>query len=214
MWGSIPLIIFVSLLWNCSSRSMSFQCLGPHSWRQHTRWSLPRAEGHNHLLQPVGPASFDAAWDTMGFLGSKHVANSHPAFYPAAPPSSQQGSIPSSPSLYWYCTNPGAGPCTWLCWTSWDSHGLISWAAPSGWQPVPQVCQLRCSVWCWQKRKTVKQMPKCFIWAHSVKCSLSASLCMLLNISVTVHWCFPHFLTVSEKRLFSIRQRSEILTRN
>lgn len=28
------------------------------------------------------------------------------------------------------CSNSGAGPCSWSCWTSWPSHG-----------PTPQLCQ-------------------------------------------------------------------------
>lgn len=40
-----------------------------------------RAEGQNPLPGTVGPAAFDAAQDTMGFLGCKHVLLSHIQFF-------------------------------------------------------------------------------------------------------------------------------------
>lgn len=37
------------------------------------------------------------------------------------------------------CYDPGAGLCTWLCWTSEGLHSLTPQAcrAPSGWHPCP-----------------------------------------------------------------------------
>jgi len=36
-----------------------------------------RAEGQNPLLRPAGHATFDAAWDMVGFLGSEHILLAH-----------------------------------------------------------------------------------------------------------------------------------------
>ncbi|CAN0071273.1 unnamed protein product, partial [Bubo scandiacus] len=36
-----------------------------------------RVEGENHLPQPAGHASLDAAQDTAGFLGCKHTLSGH-----------------------------------------------------------------------------------------------------------------------------------------
>ncbi|PKU44118.1 hypothetical protein llap_5595 [Limosa lapponica baueri] len=66
-----PLIIFMALLWTCSSRSMSFLYWGHQSWMQCSRRGLTKAEQRgSHLQQHAGHASFDAAKDMVGFLGT------------------------------------------------------------------------------------------------------------------------------------------------
>jgi len=61
-----------------------------------------RAEGQNHLPRPAGHTAFDAAQDTVGFLGCEHAFAAH-----IQPMSTSKSflagplSIPSSPSLYW-----------------------------------------------------------------------------------------------------------------
>ena len=43
----------------------------------HVRFLQCRAEGQDHLLQPVGHAPFDTAQDTVGFLGCEGTFLAH-----------------------------------------------------------------------------------------------------------------------------------------
>ena len=65
------------LLWTRLNKCMSFLCWGPWSWARYSKWSLTRAEWQNHLPQPAGHASFDAAQDMVGFLGCRHTLLGH-----------------------------------------------------------------------------------------------------------------------------------------
>jgi len=56
---------------------MSLLCWGLQSWTQDSRWVLTRAEGQNHLPQPAGHASLDAAQGTVGFPGCEHILLAH-----------------------------------------------------------------------------------------------------------------------------------------
>ena len=85
------------------------------------------------------------------------TAGSCPAFHSPVPPSlSPQGCSQSvlHPACLcaWDCPDPGTGPCTWPCWTSWGSHGPTSQACsgPSGRHPIPPVRQPRHTAWCCQ----------------------------------------------------------------
>lgn len=82
----------------------------------------------SELLHPTGHLSFDAAQDTVGFLGCSHtllgcvelLINQRP---PGPPP---QGCFKSINLLACVCAwddpNLGAGPCVWPCWTLWSLH--------------------------------------------------------------------------------------------
>ncbi|KAK4819472.1 LOW QUALITY PROTEIN: hypothetical protein QYF61_004698 [Mycteria americana] len=73
---SSPRIIFVALLWPCSSSSMSFLAPELDAGLQ-ARSHQSRVEGQNHLPRPAGHAAFDAAQDTVGLLGCKRTSLAH-----------------------------------------------------------------------------------------------------------------------------------------
>ena len=88
-----------------------------------------RLEWENYLPQPAGHASLYADQNTIGLMGCKKIAGSCPIFHPQL---SQVLSAACSQSIHppvctdiGGCLGPGAGSCTWLCWTSWGSHWLI-----------------------------------------------------------------------------------------
>jgi len=70
----------VALLWTCSNRELHVLLVlgapeldaglqvGSHQ---------SRVEGQNHLSRPAGHAAFDAAEDTVGFLGCEHTLSGH-----------------------------------------------------------------------------------------------------------------------------------------
>ena len=102
---SSPLIIFLALLWICSSMSMSFLCWGPQSWTQYSRWGLTRAERRGRitshdllamllLMQPRIQLAFWAASAHYWLMFSFASANTPKPFLTGLL------SIHSFPSLY------------------------------------------------------------------------------------------------------------------
>ena len=55
----------------------------------------------------------------------------------------------------WDFSSPGAGPCTWSCWTSWGLHMPTSQTcqSPSGWHPFPPACQPHDTTVCHQQTR-------------------------------------------------------------
>lgn len=70
---------FVAIPWRAySNRSMSFFIGKPRTGQSPPgRVSQEPSTGENHFPSPAGCTSFDAAKDTIGFLGSKHTLLSH-----------------------------------------------------------------------------------------------------------------------------------------
>jgi len=118
-----------------------------------------RAEGQDHLPRPAGHASFDAVQNTVDFLGCEDTVLVHVQF-----PIHQYPQI-----LFWHgcassfyppactdsrgCHGPGARPCTWICWTSWDSPQSTPRACLglSGWHSFPQAYWPHPTAWCHQQ---------------------------------------------------------------
>ena len=136
-------------------------CPKPHStWH----WKIP-GRGHLHLLWTTYSSASQTLIVQCFFWCSPrysqpsglrvHIVGPCPAFHPPVSPSlSQQGFSGSLCPLTCIdtggCANPGAGLYTRPCWTSWGSHGPTSQASPgpSGWHPIPQVCQPHHTSWC------------------------------------------------------------------
>ncbi|KAK4826403.1 hypothetical protein QYF61_008690 [Mycteria americana] len=76
---SIPLIIFMALLWTRSQQVHAFPVLRTPELDavlqvgSHQR----RVQGQNHLPRPAGHTSFDAAQDTVGLLGCEYTLPAH-----------------------------------------------------------------------------------------------------------------------------------------
>jgi len=115
-----------------------------------------RVRGQNHLPRPTGHNSVDATQDIVGFVGWKctlqaHVSsliNWHPWILLLS--GCSQAFLHPTFICAWDCPNPGVGPHTWHCWTSWGWHGPTSQAClgSSGWNPFPLACQLHHSARC------------------------------------------------------------------
>lgn len=103
-----------------------------------------RAEWGNHLSWPL-VAPLGEAQDTFGFLGFKHtllgqvelLVNQHSQIF--LPRAALKPFFTRPVFCVWDCSNPGSGPCTRLCWTSWGLYVPTSAACPvpSGWHPFP-----------------------------------------------------------------------------
>lgn len=74
-----PLFIFLTLLWTCSDRSMSFFSWRPQIWVWIKSYESG-TESDNHLPWSDNYHSFDAAQDMDGFLGCKHTQLVHIVF--------------------------------------------------------------------------------------------------------------------------------------
>ena len=107
------------------------------------------------------PQGMKSSWKTCAEVRAGHVLEAGSRCQvvssfssPSTPKSFSAGLllIPSSPACTdtGDCPNPGAGPCTSPCWTSWSSHAPTSQACPgpSGWHPVPQACRPHHTAWC------------------------------------------------------------------
>ena len=95
--------------------------------------------------------------------------------------------IPQPVLKFGGCPDPRAGPCNWLCWTSWGSHRPISRAClgPSGWCPVHLMCQPHLSAWC--------HLQTC--WGYTQSCCLSYWL-KYSTALVPVWTCEGHHLSL------------------
>jgi len=125
----IPMIIFVSLLWTYSNRSLFLLHWGLHSWMWYSRWGLSTEQRGRIislklltilLLMQPGYSWLSGLWG--------HIAGSNPASHPPVPSSPfwqgcAQSCHPPACIDSWGCLNSGAKPCTCICWTSWGSPG-------------------------------------------------------------------------------------------
>ena len=104
-------------------------------------------EVQDHLSQPAGHVSLEAAQDTVSLLGYKKTL---PAYVESSTSTlnSSSGLLSSfslpNPSFCLGLHRPSAEPCTWSCWTSRYWHGPTSqdYSGPPRWCPFPLVCQL------------------------------------------------------------------------
>jgi len=88
----------VALLWTRSSWSVSVPYWRHRIWTQYSRWGPTRAEWHDHLPQPAGHTSVNAAYDTVGTLLVHIQLASHSRSF-----SAELCFITfSSLNLYWY----------------------------------------------------------------------------------------------------------------
>lgn len=71
-----PSILLVDLLWICSNRFMSFLCWGPRSWTS-TQDGSYHSGSERQSNTAYWHSSFDAAWDTVGFLGWRCTLSGH-----------------------------------------------------------------------------------------------------------------------------------------
>jgi len=79
------------------------------------------------------------------------MSSCHPLVLPS--PFQQGCALSFHPPICIYgraCYDPGASPCTWFCWTSWDSPRPIAQAylGFSGQHPIPQMSQQHHTVLC------------------------------------------------------------------
>ena len=152
-----------SFLWSSSGATTRVPCLscaessragrttpGEISWEQSRGAESPRLTCWPHFSCSPGYSWPFGLW--------AHVAGSCSASCQPVPPNpSPQGYSQSilCPDCFWAwdCPNPGAGPCTWPCWTSWRSEEPTSQGCqgPSGWHAFPPACRQHQTAQChWQ----------------------------------------------------------------
>lgn len=117
------LIIFAALFWTHFKRFIFFLHCGHWRWLQYSSWSLTRAEKRTCLL-PLIWCNPGCGWHLRL---EEHTADSYPSFHSLV--ALVVLSVHSSSRLYWFWGFPWSRPrpCTWPCWTLWDSFGPISW---------------------------------------------------------------------------------------
>lgn len=183
-----PLTTFVTLLWACSNRSMSFLLDATELYAALRGGGLPRAEWSSRitsvillamplLKQPRTGLAFQAAsthwWSRWVF----HQPSSQSLF----PWACSQTLLCLACRFFWDCCHTVARPCTLHCWTSWGLYLPTSEACqgPSGWHSFPPMCQLHHSPWCCQQTSapeghrlslvstyTRSHWPQVFVWGQ------------------------------------------------
>jgi len=166
-----------------------------------------RVRGQNHLPRPTGHNSVDATQDIVGFVGWKctlqaHVSsliNWHPWILLLS--GCSQAFLHPTFICAWDCPNPGVGPHTWHCWTSWGWHGPTSQAClgSSGWNPFPLACQLHHSARCLLKTSWGFTQSHCL--CHLQRCEITqvpASIPKECHSWPVSTWTLSCWLQISE----------------
>jgi len=160
-----------------------------------------RVKGQNHLPQPAGHASLDAARLWLAFWAAS--ARGQPMLSCSSTSTPQVlllratwATLRPACTCVWDWHNPRAEPCTSPCWTSCGSHRPTSPACqgPSEWYPFPPACQPHHTACCciFQFQEAAVSLGDC---CYSPFLSLFSMFFSWLIFVVLLQ--FPCFLNVS-----------------